>query len=165
VDLDFFVPKGFLARDLRPRLMNAGRFAPITVQDDSIVCRIDDVQWSLFRYDYELLDPPEVHDGIRIASLRDIAAMKVVAIGDRGSRKDFYDLFALLRGGRLSIQTILEDVRTKYRLPEDNLYHYIRALTFFDDAVKAPDLQDTLRIDVRWADVERFFRQLAKTLI
>jgi hypothetical protein len=91
--------------------------------------------------------------------------MKVVAIGDRGSRKDFYDLFALLRGGRLSIQTILEDVRTKYRLPEDNLYHYIRALTFFDDAVKAPDLQDTLRIDVRWADVERFFRQLAKTLI
>jgi hypothetical protein len=51
VDLDFFVPQAFLAGDLRPRLIDAGKFTPITVRDDSIVCRIDTVQWSLFKYE------------------------------------------------------------------------------------------------------------------
>ncbi len=165
VDLDFFVPEAFLARDIRPRLIQAGRFSPITVRDDSIVCRIDTVQWSLFRYEYPLLQSPERFAGIRIASVRDIAAMKVAAIGDRGSRKDFYDLYTILHFGALEIRRILEDVVTKFQLPHDNLYHYVRALSYFDDAVKSPDIRDMLRIDVQWTDVEVFFRRLAKTLI
>ena len=165
VDLDFFVPQAFLAGNLRPRLIEAGKFTPITVRDDSIVCRIDTVQWSLFKYEYPLLQSPEQYAGIRIASVRDIAAMKVVAIGDRGSRKDFYDLYTILHFGGLEIRNILEDVAEKFQLPHDNLYHYTRALSYFDDAAKTPDIQDMLRIDVRWPDVEGFFRRLAKTLI
>lgn len=165
VDLDFFVPQSFLAEDLRPRLIEAGHFSPITVRDDSIVCRVDAVQWSLFRYEYPLLEIPERYDGIRIASVRDIAAMKVVAIGDRGSRKDFYDLYTLLHVGGLDIRKIFDDVTLKFQLPQDNVYHYIRALTYFDDAVRTPDIQEMLRIDVRWPDVEIFFRNLAKSLI
>ena len=164
VDLDFFVPQGFLAQDLRPRLIEAGPFAPVTVRDDSIVCRIDAVQWSLFRYEYPLLESPEPYAGIRIASIRDIAAMKVVAIGDRGSRKDFYDLYTILREG-FDMQRILTDVALKFHLPQDNLYHYIRALTYFDDAIRTPDIQDMLRVDVQWPDVEAFFRGLARTLV
>ena len=165
VDLDFFVPQSFLAEDLRPRLIEAGRFSPITVRNDSIVCRVDAVQWSLFRYEYPLLESPEHHDGIRIASVRDIAAMKVVAIGDRGSRKDFYDLYTILHVGGLDIRKILGDMVSKFRLPQDNVYHYIRALTYFDDAVRTPDFREMLRIDVRWPDVELFFRNLAKELV
>jgi hypothetical protein len=165
VDLDFFVPQAFLAADLRPRLSEAGRFAPITVRDDSIVCRIDSVQWSLFKYEYPLLQSPEPYAGIRIASVRDIAAMKVVAIGDRGSRKDFYDLYTILHFGGLEISRVLEDVVAKFQLPQDNLYHYVRALSHFDDATRTPDIQDMLRIEVRWPDVEGFFRRLVKTLI
>lgn len=101
----------------------------------------------------------------RIASVRDIAAMKVVAIGDRGSRKDFYDLYTILHAGGLNIQRIFDDVVSKFQLPRDNLYHYIRALTYFDDAVKEPDIQELLRIDVPWPDVELYFRSLAKKLV
>lgn len=165
VDLDFFAPQGFLAQDIRPRLMEAGQFRPITVRDDSIVCRIDTVQWSLFRYEYLLLETPERYLGTRIASVRDIAAMKVVAIGDRGSRKDFYDLYTILRGGGLDIRRILDDVVSKFQVPQDTLYHYVRALTYFDDAIRTPDIQGMLRIDAPWPDVELFFRNLAKTLI
>jgi len=165
VDLDFFVPQSFLAENIRPRLIKAGEFSPITVRDDSIVCRVDAVQWSLFKYEYPLLEIPERYEGIRIASVRDIAAMKVIAIGDRGSRKDFYDLYTILHPGGLEIRGILDDVLSKYRLPQDNAYHYIRALTYFDDAVRTPDIQEMLRIDVRWPDVERFFRNLAKELV
>ena len=165
VDLDFFVPQSFLAQDIRPGLLEAGQFTPITVRDDSILCRIDTVQWSLFRYEYPLLDTPEQYAGIRIASVRDIAAMKVIAIGDRGSRKDFYDLYTILHVGGFDIRRILEDVVSKFQLPPDNLYHYTRAFAYFDDALRTPDIQDMLRIDVRWPDVEHFFRNLAKGLI
>ena len=158
------MPQSFLAQDIRPRLIDAGRFEPITVRDDSIVCSIDSVQWSLFRYEYPLLESPERYVSIRIASVRDIAAMKLVAIGDRGSRKDFYDLYTILRLGGFNIRKILEDAVSKFHLPPDNLYHYIRALTYFDDAIRTPDIRDMLRIDVRWPEVELFFRNLAKTL-
>ena len=33
----------------------AGQFTPITVRNDSIVCRVDTVQWSLFKYEYPVL--------------------------------------------------------------------------------------------------------------
>ena len=165
VHLDFFAPQSFLAQDIRPRLVEAGHFEPITVRDDSVVCSIDAVQWSLFRYEYPLMESPETYAGIRIASVRDIAAMKVVAIGDRGSRKDFYDLYTILRFGGGDIRKILEDAVSKFRLPQDNLYHYVRALTYFDDAIRTPDIQVMLRIDIRWPDVELFFRNLAKTLV
>lgn len=165
VDLDFFVSQSFLAEDLRPRLAKAGRFSPITVRNDSIVCRVDAVQWSLFKYEYPLLEIPKRYRRIRIASVRDIAAMKVVAIGDRGSRKDFYDLYTILHAGGLDIQGIFDDVVSKFQLPRDNLYHYIRALTYFDDAVREPDIQELLRIDVRWQDIEVYFRSLAKKLV
>ena len=165
VDLDFFVPQSFLAEDLRPRLAKAGQFSPITVRNDSIVCRVDAVQWSLFKYAYPLLETPEQFHNIRVASVRDIAAMKVVAIGDRGSRKDFYDLHTILQAGGLDIRRIFDDVVSKFQLPRDNLYHYIRALTYFNDAVKEPDTPELLRIDVRWPDIERYFRRLAKSLV
>ena len=43
IDLDFFVAQSFLARDLRPKIIEAGSFGPISVRDDSIVCTIDEV--------------------------------------------------------------------------------------------------------------------------
>jgi hypothetical protein len=165
VDLDFFVPQSFRAEDLRPRLAKAGHFSPITVRNDSIVCRVDTVQWNLFKYEYPLFERPKRYQRVRIASVRDIAAMKVVAIGDRGSRKDFYDLYTILQAGGLNIQGIFGDVVTKFQLPRDNLYHYIQALTYFEDAVKEPDIEELLRIDVRWPDVELYFRGLAKMLV
>jgi hypothetical protein len=70
-----------------------------------------------------------------------------------------------LRLGGVDIRKTLEDVVSKFQLPQDNLYHYVRALTYFDDAIRTPDIRDMLRIDVQWSDVEVFFRNLAKTLV
>jgi hypothetical protein len=165
VDLDFFVPQGFLAEDVRRKLIAAGRFEPIAIRDDSVVCLVDDVKWSLFRYEYPLLTPTDNYAGIPIASIRDIAAMKLAAIGDRGSRKDFYDMYAILQMAQFDIRSVVEDMVLKYQLSDDAGYHFIKALAYFDDAVKAPDIQETLRFNVRWSDVETFFIRTARGLI
>jgi hypothetical protein len=165
IDLDFFTPVSFLAEELRSELSKAGSFTPITLRDDTVVCSIDQVQWSLFKYQYPLIEVSQEYSGIQVASLRDIAAMKVVAIGDRGSRKDFYDLYAILNRTDLKIDQIFQDVVAKYSLSEDHLYHYVRAFTYFEDAVKSPDIQPMLRVSIQWTEVEDFFRNLARGLI
>ena len=43
--------------------------------------------------------------------------------------------------------------------------HYIKALTFFEDSRKEPDIQSLVKIDAQWKDVESFFTKLATTLI
>jgi predicted nucleotidyltransferase component of viral defense system len=43
------------------------------------------------------LDPGETFDGIPVASLPTLAALKCSAVANRGSRKDFVDLYALLK--------------------------------------------------------------------
>ena len=42
-------------------------------------------------------EPHREYRGIMLADPRDIAVMKVIAIGGRGSRKDFIDLYCLLK--------------------------------------------------------------------
>lgn len=70
IDLDFFTPAGFLAEELRDELQRAGSFTPITIRNDTAVCRIDQVQWSLFKYQYPLVDALQEYSGIQVASIR-----------------------------------------------------------------------------------------------
>ena len=40
-----------------------------------------------------LLEPPEEVDGLRIAGLSDLMAMKLKVVGDRGELRDYFDDF------------------------------------------------------------------------
>jgi hypothetical protein len=56
--------------------------------------------------------------------------MKLAAVAQRGSRKDFVDVFAL--GRRFSLDEMLGFYRRKYGLPD--IGHLLVALSYFDDA-------------------------------
>jgi hypothetical protein len=71
---------------------------------------------------------------IRLASPVDIAAMKIYAAEGRGTRKDFVDLYFLLKHYTLS--DLLKFYRDKY--PEHSEFAAIRSLTYFEDAEKSP---------------------------
>lgn len=57
-------------------------------------------------YHEEIIDPCDIIDGIRIASLSDVIAMKVDVISREGRKKDFWDLHELLN--TYSIEEMLE---------------------------------------------------------
>jgi hypothetical protein len=75
--------------------------------------------------------------GLTLADPRDIAGMKVIAIGGRGSRKDFVDLFFYLRGGG-SLEGIFELIHRRFTGVDYNEYHLLRSLVFFEDAETEP---------------------------
>ncbi len=104
-----------------------------------------------------------VEDGLRLASVQEIAAMKVRAIVGRGTRKDFVDLYFLLQ--QFSMSDILNLFHKKY--PDVNDFIAIRSLTYFEDAEQAPmpfmhtsDLWDAMKayikksvMEILWVDL------------
>ena len=91
---------------------------------------LDDVRIDIVNYAYPWLEEAIIEDGLRLASPADIAAMKVYAIENRGSRKDFIDMYFLLK--HYSLDEILSFYKRKY--PEHSEFVALRRLTYFEDA-------------------------------
>jgi hypothetical protein len=91
------------------------------------------VRVSFLEFRYPLLDPlvlwPEY--GCQLAGLRDLACMKLSAITQRGSRKDFVDLYALGQAGH-TLPAMLAWYREKFGI--EDIGHVLYALAYFDDA-------------------------------
>ena len=73
---------------------------------------IDDIKVDFVNYSYPWLQQQLLLDGIRLAGIEDIAAMKLAAITGRGSRKDFIDLYFLLQ--KYSLKKMLSFYKEKY---------------------------------------------------
>ena len=99
-------------------------------------------------YPYGWLDECRVLDGIRLASVNDIAAMKISAIINRGTKKDFIDIYFLLQ--KMSLNHILDLYDQKY--PDGSRFIAIKSLTYFEDAESDPI--PFMFNDTTWGDVK-----------
>lgn len=95
---------------------------------------INRIKVDLVNYPYPWIDNLKKIEGIRLAGLKDIAAMKIAAITQRGSKKDFIDLYFLLKS--FSFNQIMEFYQQK--ITDGNEWLALRSLTYFDDAEQQP---------------------------
>lgn len=156
VDFDWFlegrIPDPLL---LAREIQEAVPFVTTRIEPRTLFGTVNGVRVSFFEFRYPLLDPPVPWPAYkcRLASLRDIACMKLSAIVQRGSKKDFVDLFALGRQG-FRLADMLDWYRTKFSL--EDIGHVLYALAYFDDA-------DTERMPrmlwkVQWKEVKETIR-------
>jgi hypothetical protein len=136
VDFDWFREEPIddplrLAADLRNP---AFRFETDRVERGTLHGRASGVRVSFLEYRYPLLRPPRAVEGLRLAALEDIAAMKLAAVAQRGSKKDFVDVFAL--GRRFGLDDMLGFYGKKYGVAD--VGHVLVALAYFDDADREP---------------------------
>ncbi len=134
VDLDFFTEREFVPEKLLGRLALEG-VTVIGRAVNSLTVDVSGVKLDLMRHDYRLLEPEELVDGIMLLSLPDLAAMKLNAIANRGSKKDFYDLCHIL--DVFTIRQMINYFTTKY--PSTDPFTVIRSLAWFEDAELEPD--------------------------
>ena len=149
VDLDFFgsLDDDFIA--FRDCLESLGHVSIIKETKTIRIYDVDGVKIDFVDYSrYPWLADAVEEDGLRLASPKDIAAMKVNAIEGRGTRKDFVDIYYLLQ--HYSLTEILGFYQEKY--PEHSLFRALMSLSYFDDAEKqmmpkmyAPDLWDEMK--------------------
>ena len=136
VDLDVF-GKWDYSIDLYSVLSSVGNVEKVSGSPDGRMAffYIDGVKVDCVSYEmYEWLEPSLEMEGVRLAGIKDIAAMKINAITNRGARKDFVDLARLLDAH--SLGEMLEWYRKKY--PEANPALALRSLSYFVDAETMP---------------------------
>ena len=160
-DLDFFRADSFSPAELAARLAELGRVAVQSRASGTLHATLDGLRVSFLQAEAPLLFDGTPYRGLRLADPRDIAVMKVIAIGGRGSRKDFVDLFFYLRGGG-PLEGIFELIRRRFTGVDHNEYHLLRALVFFQDAETEPMPRMIRR--VAWSEIKRSIVEEVKRL-
>lgn len=159
VDFDWFSGSNPLGDVDRRRLLDslrAGGHEVAILQDQNGTLSVEwqQVVVSFFHYRPPLLERPNMVGGLPVAAMSDIAAMKLAAIIGRGGKKDFVDIFFLLR--QRPLEHWLDRASHKYRDARDFRALALRALVYFDDA-DAEELPTMLQ-PVDWENIKGVLR-------
>jgi len=147
IDFDFFTAKSFDNHGLAKSFSKSGNFQIDSLTENTLLGAIDGIKVSFFKYPYSSLQKPEKLEGLTVASLADLAAMKVIAISQRGARRDFVDLYFIMESG-FSIGELLQ--LTKDKMSDLNISetHLLKSLVYFEDAILDP--MPKMKVQVSW---------------
>ncbi|GBE27430.1 hypothetical protein BMS3Bbin03_01355 [bacterium BMS3Bbin03] len=157
VDFDFFSQKSINNEHLSINLSNIGLFKKLSEAKDTLYGILDGVRVSFISYNYPLIGKLITEESMQIASLEDIACMKLSAIASRGTKKDFIDIYFLLQIS--SLETLFKLFEKKYAISD---YHYmlLKSLIYFEDAENDPI--PILLTGIDWEDVKNNLKSKVK---
>ena len=131
VDLDFFGELTVSQEEILSMMDRLGSYRLRNRTSSILQLIVDGVMVDIVDYSrYPWIDEPVCHEGVTLASPKDIAAMKINAIEGRGSRKGFIDIYLLLQ--HYSLDDLLAFYSQKY--PNYSIFRALLSLTYFDDA-------------------------------
>ena len=148
IDLDFFGNIDFEKLNKTDTFKKYGQIKTLKSSQNINVLLINGIKVDFVHYTYPWLEEPITEEGIRIAGLKDIAAMKLAAITGRGSKKDFVDIYFLLK--HFSLRELINEYNKKYF--DGSEYMVLKSLTYFDDAEEDPIPE--MSMDVSWEKVK-----------
>lgn len=132
LDFDFYTTGEFGREkifNLLKKICGEENITVSSLEKNNFIGTINKVNVSVFYYPYKLLAALINIKHISLASLNDIAAMKIIAVIQRPAKRDYIDIHYLLK--QYPLETIFQWAEKKY--PNFNPYLALRALSFFDD--------------------------------
>lgn len=164
-DLDFFTAEPVLGPAGRSVLQNQLAALPdVTVRheaDGQLYALVQGVGVSFLYQRHPLLFPLHPMRGIAVADPIDIGLMKLAAVKDRGTRRDFVDLYCARTEAPLS--ALFELLPQKYYDRPNFSVHLAYALSYFDDAEQDPRPLKML-VDIEWEGVKEYCRAGSRLL-
>ena len=161
IDLDLFSQQELDILEIEEYLKGTYNFInknAIQQSEATLIGFINNVKVDLIQYNYPLINPLYVHDLIRLVSMQDIAAMKLTAISQNGTRlKDFVDVAFL--STKMSFRDMLDAFEFKY--PKTNKMSAVKGLTYFGD------IDFSIKIDLtngkfKWNHIEKRLNEMTK---
>lgn len=159
IDLDLFTPQPFHTPALLDTLASEFDISIESEEPNMIITNIEGIKVDFVKMGYANLFPALFIEGVRMLTLGYIAPMKLKAIAQRGSKKDFFDIYFLLQ--HLPLQTMLDLFQQKFKLHE--IFHIIKSLSYFEDAEQSanPVVFDN---SVSWHRVKTVIQEAVKKL-
>lgn len=151
IDLDFFSKKDFDPVKLEAQLEKYGELEDLQLDKNTLNCFLNGVQVQFLGYPYPLLKPAIHWKGIKISSVLDIACTKLQTIGIRGSKKDFVDMYFILK--KYPLKKLLKKLDKKYSQSDFSRTHILKSLVYFKDAESQP--MPKMHKEVKWSEVKK----------
>ena len=150
IDLDFFGTVDCEAEYLRESIAGIASLTILKESPHIHIYIVDGIKVNIVNYKYPWLDDVVLEQGLRLASVSDIAAMKITAIIGRGTKKDFIDIAFLLH--HFSLEEILHFYAAKYN--DSSVFMAMKSLAYFDDAEADP--MPDMFVNQSWQQVKAY---------
>lgn len=158
IDIDLFSKEGFDASELSDHLKANYRFTPDFIAKNTLKGGINGVKVDFITHAYPDASEPLHVEEVRMATLEDIAAMKLNAIIGSGSRvKDFTDIAYL--SSYLSLKKMIQSYAAKYS--GDNPAMALKALNFHND-INLKEPVHLLKGKFDWDKIVQRLREMTK---
>lgn len=154
-DFDFFTMRRFSTDKILQELRTLDLKPAILQEDkDTLTITSDQVKVSFFHYPYPFIERTVDLNGVPIAGLVDIAAMKVFEIAQRGAKRDFVDLYFIVQEAPFA--KIAANMLERFGPDRINPVAIGKALVYFSDAEADPE-PEYLGKKKEWKSIKKYF--------
>ena len=160
-DLDFFSTSQFNLDEVLQTLKSLGEVETLQATANTFNGTLNGLRISFFIYPYPVLEPFLDYYGVQIASISDLAAMKIDAITRRGTKRDFVDLYFICQRF-FPLKHALELYFRKFKDFNISRVHVLKSLIYFGDA-EADDMPKMIE-RITWRGVKAFFSSEGREL-
>ncbi len=159
IDLDLFTMQPFNSTTLLETLSTKFEISIELEEPNMLITNIEGIKVDFVKMGYPILFPTLLVEGVQMLDLRDIAPMKLKAIAQRGSKKDFFDIYFLL--DIMPLETMISLFRQKFKMHE--VFHILKSLSYFEDAEQSanPVVFDK---SVTWKEVKASINESVKRM-
>jgi len=159
IDFDFFKEGEYDTAVLISKLENIFSSHKLLItqeEKNTVSCVINNtVQISFFGYNHKVIKDLIRTEYFNIASIEDIACMKLSAITSRSLEKDYVDLYFILK--KLQLKEILDIMSAKYPSLDKNVI--LKSLVYFDDVLPEPLIFKEGH-NVAFEDIKKYLRNI-----
>ena len=164
VDLDFFTTeKDFDKSELLSNFLGHSNWKTTfnrknTIYGELLGAKVSFIAFPFFVPKQEFIS----YGAVRVLSSLDIAVMKIIAISQRGRKRDFFDLYWCAKNIEPLEETI-KRLKIQYPTVAHDYPHILKSLVYFVDAESDPEPE--IFFKTSWQGVKDFFEKEIPTII
>lgn len=158
VDLDFFTTeKDFNKSELLDNFLGNNKWATTLNRKNTIYGELFKAKVSFIAYPFFVPKQDFIQYGsIKILQPIDIAVMKIIAISQRGRKRDFFDVYWCAKNIE-PLENTIKRLFVQYPSVAHDFHHILKSLVYFEDAESDP--KPEIYFKVSWQEIKKFFKK------
>ena len=165
VDFDFFTKNSFDPNKLIKKLtkiFDKNSFKVIQIEKNTLSILLNsEIKISFMTYDYSIVSPFISTEYLNIASIPDIACMKLSTIMQRSALKDYVDLYEIMK--IYTLEQLLSFTKKKYPMIDSTII--LKSLSYLEDIVDEPLIYKNEELKPSINVLKQFFQNEVKKYI
>lgn len=157
LDLDFFLPQKEFNLEQLIAKFSRNVWTTDIAKEGTVYGRLLGAKVSFIAYPFFISKEKLLNYGtIQVLDPRDIAVMKVIAISQRGRKRDFIDFYWYCKN-RESLTDILRRLPIQYPTVAHDYHHILKSFMYFQDAEEDP--MPKIFFDTTWSAIKKYFQE------